>query len=186
MTRRRPGPPLRLPSYFCAMRRHVEDFAQGTEPVERCRIHRRESPLRVLARVFERHPDPKQSTPAPSPPTLEPLVLPNDAARGRRIAVLHDHIFGHCAGRLVPTPTGFGTTRRTRTRSLLRTLISTRLTSTPEDARCGSNRAAAGPTTSRCPAAVPHSGGQRAHAHVIEAPNQSLRRDGRANDGPPR
>ena len=75
---------------------YVEYFVRGTAPVDDCPLHTGRNPLGFFARLFGRGDERRERT--------EP---PQDAAGGeaappaRGLAVVHDHVFGSCRGRLI-------------------------------------------------------------------------------------
>jgi 1A family penicillin-binding protein len=91
------GPESRRPTYS-------EYFAVGTEPTELCPLHRNRSPLAFLAAPFRslRRADP---LPQPEPEPVRAAERPLDA-RQVSVEVVHDHVFGSCAGRLVADSNG--------------------------------------------------------------------------------
>lgn len=86
---------------------YVEYFAEGTEPVERCPIHRSRPLVGMFAWLFGRtggeggrSSETKEELPPASPSRL-PEALPHS-----KPVVVHDHIFGSCTGRLVASQDG--------------------------------------------------------------------------------
>ena len=82
---------------------YVEYFAEGTEPVDSCDIHRLPSPAHRFARLFrrrgrgiQRSASPRHDSPRTVLPIQPPRVAPTDG-----VDAVHDHIFGHCTGQLV-------------------------------------------------------------------------------------
>ena len=84
---------------------YVEYFAEGTEPVEHCHIHTGRSFVAFFRELFgRRDPGSEQPESARSEPTPELPHRLNDVSLNQSVAVIHDHIFGDCAGRLVADP----------------------------------------------------------------------------------
>lgn len=85
---------------------YIEFFAAGTEPFDRCSQHR--SFLDLLAAPFRGLNRPDRPELEPGPKTTEPTLLTESAAEEAHtsIAVVHDHAFGSCAGRLIADPDG--------------------------------------------------------------------------------
>ena len=88
---------------------YVEYFVRGTAPLDDCSLHTGRNPLGFFARLFGRGDERRERA--------EP---PHDAAGGeaappsRGLAVVHDHVFGSCRGRLIADGHGvrFETTHR--------------------------------------------------------------------------
>ena len=81
---------------------YVEYFVEGTEPLEHCQIHRGRSLVGVLAGLFgrgDRGRERRDRIGDGSTPDRPHRVT--DAPPIRGVAVIHDHVFGSCEGRLV-------------------------------------------------------------------------------------
>jgi penicillin-binding protein 1A len=84
---------------------YIEFFAAGTEPLEQCSRHR--SFLALLAAPFRglSRPDrPELEPPPPAEPAAQTESTVDEA--NPSVAVVHDHAFGSCAGRLIVDPDG--------------------------------------------------------------------------------
>ncbi|HXV59675.1 MAG TPA: PBP1A family penicillin-binding protein [Vicinamibacteria bacterium] len=81
---------------------YLEYFVSGSEPVDRCPLHR--SFLASVLAPFRSPSRPERQrselwTPSPEAPPIVP-------APGQSVEVVHDHVFGNCTGRLVAGPDG--------------------------------------------------------------------------------
>jgi len=82
---------------------YVEFFAVGTEPVDLCSLHQDRSFLAFLTAPF-RLPsasDRPRSAPRPAAAETAPRIVGTARAESASVAVIHDHVFGNCRGRLV-------------------------------------------------------------------------------------
>ena len=79
---------------------YVEYFAEGTEPVDYCQLHRPPRPARRFARMVERR-DATPSAPPPPDDLVPPPPVQPPPATAASVGAVHDHVFGKCAGRLV-------------------------------------------------------------------------------------
>lgn len=85
---------------------YIEYFAEGTQPVDSCRLHRPPPPRPRLARITRRYaetpvpPAPPVHNPEPPPPVrLPPSPLTS-------VGAIHDHVVGNCAGQLMVSQNG--------------------------------------------------------------------------------
>ncbi len=88
---------------------YVEYFASGSEPVDRCPVH--QSVLTWVIEPFrsQGRPDRLRSGPLPALPEPPRPIANGEAASpaaSRGVAVVHDHVFGSCTGRLSTGPAG--------------------------------------------------------------------------------
>ncbi len=74
---------------------YVEYFVRGTAPLADCPLHTGRNPLGFFARLFGRGEGRERPEPPPDA-TRGEAVSP-----GRGYAVVHDHVFGSCRGRLI-------------------------------------------------------------------------------------
>ncbi|HSF19108.1 MAG TPA: PBP1A family penicillin-binding protein [Vicinamibacteria bacterium] len=83
---------------------YVEYFASGSEPVDRCPIHR--SFLASVLAPFRSPSRPESQRFAPWTPPPEPPPILQMSGPGQSVEVVHDHVFGNCTGLLVVGPHG--------------------------------------------------------------------------------
>lgn len=87
---------------------YLEFFAAGTAPVGSCALHGLRPLLALLAAPFRSLGGPDRAELGPPPPPLEPARPTESTGDAPRpsVAVVHDHFFGSCAGRLIADPDG--------------------------------------------------------------------------------